>query len=204
MAAWGVFQAAVAVAGMGGLTSLGPWASMMEIASALYLRRNQALMLIAFVESIKYVGHLLPISFLRVFIGYSYFNQALVAARGDFLAHAYLAEEIRAFLPGSPAPEWFKMALDSLVIPHWQVFAVGLIAVQFAIGVSYILGYLVRPFALLGIVLGVCLLWALGPQPNEIESTFMMVLHFTLGWIGAGRCLGMDYYFYKRHRGIWW
>ena len=34
-------------------------------------------MLQAYFESLKYVGHLLPVSFLRIFLGYFYIEQAL-------------------------------------------------------------------------------------------------------------------------------
>jgi thiosulfate dehydrogenase [quinone] large subunit len=161
-------------------------------------------MLVAFVESIKYVGHLLPIAFLRIFLGYFYFNQALTKLHGDFLTHAYLAEEIRAYLPRSPAPDWYKALLESVLIPNWQYVSIALVGLQFAIGASYILGYMVRPFSIIAIVLGLGTLMAVGPTQGETQATFLMVLHFTLGWMGAGRCLGLDYYFYKRRRGIWW
>ena len=161
-------------------------------------------MLVAFVESIKYVGHLLPIAFLRIFIGYFYFNQALARLRGDFLTHAYLAEDIRAYLPRSQAPEWYKGLLETIVIPNWQYVAVAIVAIQMGIGLSYILGYLVRPFAIFALGLSVASIFAVGPGPSETQAMFLMVLHFTLGWMGAGRCLGVDYYFYKRRRGIWW
>jgi thiosulfate dehydrogenase (quinone) large subunit len=161
-------------------------------------------MLIAFVESIKYVGHLLPIAFLRIFLGYFYFNQALARLHSDFLTHAYLAEDIRSYLPRNPAPDWYKAVLDSVVIPNWQYFAVTLTVIQFAIGFSYIVGFMVRPFSLLALILGVGLLFAVGPGPGESQAMFMLVLHLILGWMGAGRCLGVDYYFYKRRRGIWW
>ena len=161
-------------------------------------------MLVALVESIKYVGHLLPIAFLRIFIGFMYFDQGLARARGDFLTHAYLAEDIRAHLPTSLAPEWYKSFLENVVIPNWQVFAVSITAASIAIGVSYMIGYMVRPLSLIAIALGFGLTLALGPQPNEAQSTLLLFLHFVLGWLGAGRCFGVDYYFYKRRRGIWW
>ena len=161
-------------------------------------------MLVAFVESIKYVGHLLPIAFLRIFLGYFYLNQALARLSGDFLTHAYLAEDIRAFLPRSRAPEWYKTVLESVVIPNWHYFAIALVVAQMAIGVSYIVGYMVRPLSLVAIAVGFASLFAVGPGPSEAQATFLMVLHFTLGWMGAGRCLGVDYFFYKRRRGVWW
>jgi thiosulfate dehydrogenase [quinone] large subunit len=161
-------------------------------------------MLVAFVESIKYVGHLLPIAFLRIFLGYFYFNQALARLYGDYLTHAYLAEDIRGYLPRSPAPDWYKATLETLVIPNWQWFAAAITGIQLAIGASYILGYMVRPFSMVAIALGFGLQMAVGPGPSETLAMFMLVLHFILGWMGAGRCLGVDYYFYKRRRGVWW
>ena len=166
--------------------------------------RDDSDMLVAFVESIKYVGHLIPIAFLRVFLGYFYFNQALLKAQGDFLSHAYLNEEIRNHLPQSVAPEWYKDVLLNFVIPNWQFFAIGITAFYFAIGISYILGYMVRPFAIIAILLTLALSAALGPSPTEAQTTLIIVVHLMLGWLGAGRCLGIDYYFYKRRRGIWW
>jgi thiosulfate dehydrogenase (quinone) large subunit len=165
-------------------------------------------MLVAFVESIKYVGHILPVTFLRVFLGYYYFTEALLRARGDFLSQAYLAEDIRAHLPRSTAPEWFKAALESIVIPNWQIFAVVITVIYFAVGISYLVGYMVRPFSMIAVLLGVAMIAALGTGPStsalEAQSTLLIVVHFILGWLGAGRCLGVDYYFYKRRRGIWW
>lgn len=161
-------------------------------------------MLVAFVESIKYVGHLLPVAFLRVFLGYYYLNQALLLLNSEFLARAYLAEDIRNYLPRSLAADWYKAGLENLVIPNWQIFAVTIVVLKFAIGISYIVGYLVRPFAMIAILLGINMILALGPNHNELQSTFVLIVHFTLGWLGAGRCLGVDYYFYKRRRGIWW
>jgi thiosulfate dehydrogenase [quinone] large subunit len=161
-------------------------------------------MFVAFVESIKYVGHLLPIAFLRIFLGYFYFNQALARIRGDFLTHAYLAEDIRGYLPRTPAPDWYKSLLETVVIPNWQYVAIAVTVLQMAIGISYILGYMVRPFSMIAIALGFGILFAIGPGSTETQAMFLLVLHFTLGWMGAGRCLGLDYYFYKRRRGVWW
>ncbi len=161
-------------------------------------------MLVAFVESIKYVGHLLPIAFLRVFIGYYYVNQALLNIHSEFLQKPYLAENIRSFLPHSNAPDWYRAMLETLVVPNWQFFAYAFTVAQVMIGFSYIIGYMVRPLSLIGIFLTLNILLAMGSQQGELQITFMLILHFTLGWLGAGRCLGFDYFFYKRRRGIWW
>lgn len=171
-------------------------------------------MLVAFIESFKYVGHLIPVACLRIFLGGYYLKHSIAAFQSDFLVKAYLAEDIRNHLPLSTAPEWFRWFLENAVIPNWQVFAIGVALAQAFIGASYIIGYLVRPAAIAGVVLSAGLMGAIGiGSANGTgnltgiglqATTLMFVLHLVLGWIGAGRCLGFDYFFYKRHRGLWW
>lgn len=160
-------------------------------------------MLVAFFESVKYVGHLLPISFLRIFLGYFYLQQALVKYRGDFLTRPRLADQMAEWLPASLAPNWFKVFASSQMIPNWQTVAFIILGLEFAVAISYIAGYVVRPIALLGIILCVLMLFISGPQSEDLFKTFIAI-HLILGWVGAGRCLGFDYYFFKRRRGIWW
>ncbi len=161
-------------------------------------------MIVAFFESYKYVGHLYPLFFLRIFMGYYYFNHAMQSLKGEFLSHAILAEQIRAYLPTSIAPEWYKYFLETVMIPNWQFFASFILISQFIIGLSFLIGYFVRPASLLAMFLAFNLLWALGPSGGEIQDNLIIMVVFTLGWLGAGRCLGVDYYFYRKRRGIWW
>lgn len=160
-------------------------------------------MFVAFVESIKYVGHLFPIAFLRVFLGYFYLNLALEKIRGDFLLLPRLAADISDWLPRSQVPEWYKSFIEFYFIPNWQFFAYAVTTLEFAIGVSFILGYLVRPVALLGVFLCMNMVLLGGPAQEDLQKTLLAV-HFTMAWLGAGRCLGIDYFFYKRKRGLWW
>lgn len=160
-------------------------------------------MFVAFFESVKYVGHLLPISFLRVFLGYYYLNQALQKYRGDYLLRPKLAAQVAEILPSLQIPEWYRSLVNSYFIPHWQMFAFTVTGIEFAIAFSYLLGYVVRPVALLGVLLSLNMLAISGPQNEDLYKTFLAI-HLTMAWIGAGRCLGFDYYFFKRRRGIWW
>jgi thiosulfate dehydrogenase [quinone] large subunit len=160
-------------------------------------------MFVAFFESVKYVGHLLPISFLRVFLGYYYLNQALMNFKGDYLLRPRLADQISEALPSLQIPQWYRFFLETVVIPQWQIFAFIILGVQFAIAVSYLFGYVVRPVALLGMALSFYLLVFSGPQYEDLYKTFVAI-HFMMAWVGAGRCLGFDYYLYKRRRGVWW
>lgn len=128
----------------------------------------------------------------------------MIHLRGDFLSFAYLNEEIRSHLPTSSAPVWYQSFLESIVLPNWQLFAFLLTISYLAIGMSYIMGYLVRPLSLVGLIICLNLILAVGQQDIGLQPVFLAVMHITLGWAGAGRCLGVDYYFYKRRRGLWW
>lgn len=160
-------------------------------------------MFVSFFESIRYVGHYLPLAFLRIFLGCYYLDDAMVKYRGDFLVQPQLAASISEWLPHSQAPEWYRRTLEFVVIPHWQIFAYGITGLEFAIAISFLIGYFVRPMALLGVLLALAFLMASGPHMVDMNKTLIAV-NLTLAWIGAGRCLGFDYFFYKRHRGIWW
>lgn len=160
-------------------------------------------MLVSFFESVKYVGHLIPIAFLRVFLGYYYFQQAIIKYKGDFLDRPRLAAQVAEALPTLQIPFWYKTIVENLFIPNWQVIAFTVTGLEFAIAISYLLGYMVRPMALLGVFLSFNMLMISGPQYEDFYRT-LLALHFAMAWVGAGRCLGFDYYFFKRRRGIWW
>lgn len=159
-------------------------------------------MIVAFFESIKYVGHLFPLAFLRVFIGYFYLNQALLKYNGDFLTHPRLANLMTESLVLGTGPLWYQELLQSVAIPQWKVVSIAVVLAEFLIAISFLLGYLVRPIAILGVLLS-AFYFTLYPQQDLLYKTFIAI-HITLLWLGAGRCLGFDYYFYKRNRGIWW
>jgi thiosulfate dehydrogenase [quinone] large subunit len=160
-------------------------------------------MFASFFESVKYVGHLLPISFLRVFLGYYYFQQALSAYQGDFLMRPRLAAMVSEALPTLSVPQWYRSFLENMVVPHWQIFAFIILGLQFAIAISYLLGYVVRPMALMGMAISLFYLVLSNHPADDLFRTFIAI-HFVMAWVGAGRCLGIDYYFFKRRRGVWW
>lgn len=160
-------------------------------------------MFLAFFESMKYVGHLIPLAFLRVFLGFYYLQQALIKYRTDFLQRPHIAEQLSEWVPASHAPTWYKLLVNTYFIPHWQTVAFIVTGLEFAIAISYILGYVVRPVALLAMLLCLNMFFIGGPQAEDFFKTFFAI-HLMMAWVGAGRCLGFDYYFYKRQRGIWW
>ncbi len=157
----------------------------------------------AYFESIKYVGHLLPISFLRIFLGYFYIDLAVKDWKFYSLGSGGLADLFLEALNKPALPSWYRLLLSEQIIPHWQTYAFILIGLQFAIGISYIIGYVVRPVSLIAVF--VCLNYlSISNIDREIFFKLLIACHVLLAWVGAGRCLGLDYYFFKRRRGLWW
>lgn len=160
-------------------------------------------MIVSFFESVKYVGHMLPIAFLRLYMGYFFLERALERFDGDFLVQPILSRSIDEWLPISTAPEWYKDVLETVVVPNWKIFAYLITCTEFIIGVSFLIGFLVRPVALMGVFLTINFFYNTGPSVADLHRMFLAVF-IIMWWVGAGRCMGFDYFFYKRQRGIWW
>ena len=165
--------------------------------------KQDTLMLVAYLESLKYVGHLFPVALLRIYLGWSFLITAWGRYQGDYLSQPRIAATITEWAPSSAAPEWYKEFLDRVVVPNWQVFAYCVVYFGFLVGLSFILGFFVRPVALLAAVVTLNFVYNSGPDLIELHKLHL-VLFLILAWLGAGRCLGMDYFFYKRDRGLWW
>jgi thiosulfate dehydrogenase (quinone) large subunit len=164
---------------------------------------NYVNMFVAFLESIKHVGHLYPVAVLRIFLGYIYFANALERLNGSFLEQPRLAATIMNNISNKNLGTWYQQILEGLVVPNWQFFAYTVVYLEFVIGVSFLLGFLVRPIAILGILLAWNAIFIGSPALVPMQQCFL-AMFIVLMWIGAGRCLGFDYFFYKRHRGLWW
>lgn len=160
-------------------------------------------MIVAFFESVKYAGHIFPIAFLRIFIGYHYLQEASQKIQGEYLAQPQLAGMINDWLNRGLIPLWYQNWLESIVIPYWQVFAYLATVLQILVGISFIVGFLVRPAALLACLVSLNFALASDPSQAMVHKLFFAI-NATLAWFGAGRCLGFDYFFFKRNRGIWW
>jgi thiosulfate dehydrogenase [quinone] large subunit len=160
-------------------------------------------MFVSFFESFKYVGHLYPIAFMRIYIGYYFLNLALVRSAGEFLKQPRLAAIIMDNLPQSHLPAWYANILQYVVVPNWQFFAYFITYCEFLIGICLLLGILVRPVCILGVLLMLNFIYAGAASAVAMQETFL-ALFIVMFWVGAGRCLGFDYFFYKRQRGLWW
>ncbi len=160
-------------------------------------------MLVSYFQSLRYVGHLVPLVLVRFYLGYYYLTEGLRRWESGFLVQPKLAESLRTGLLGEYIPEWYEHFLRHTVLPNWKGLAVIVVIANIAIGVSFLFGLLVRPMALMAAYLS--LNYALimrGNSQQYFELLFIINLVFAL--VGAGRCLGFDYFFYKKYRSIWW
>ena len=160
-------------------------------------------MLVAYLESIKYVGHLFPVAVLRIYLGWCFLIEAWLRYQGDYLSQPRIVSAITEWGSASFAPDWYKDFLDQVVVPHWQIFAYCVVYFGFLVGLSFLLGFFVRPVAALAAIVTLNFVYNSSPEVVELHKLHV-VLFLILAWLGAGRCLGLDYFFFKRDRGIWW
>ncbi len=160
-------------------------------------------MFVSFLDSIKFVGHLYPISLLRIYLGYTFLDLAITRLNGAFIREPRLAAIIMESLPQGNLPTWYANFLQHVVVPNWQFFAYFVTYCEFIIGISFLIGFLVRPSAILGFLLMLNFIYAGRDVATGVQQIHL-VLFIIMFWVGAGRCLGFDYFFYKRQRGLWW
>lgn len=160
-------------------------------------------MLTAFFESIKYVGHLYPVAFLRIFLGYYWLNQSLIEYQTGLFTSQVFIDQVQSSEYILSFPNWYRWMFDHVAYPYWSVASHSILTVCFLVGLSLVIGFMVRPFGVIGIILSFHYVLFSAGFTNTLYSTFIAIF-VTIVALGAGRCVGFDYYFYKRNRGIWW
>lgn len=160
-------------------------------------------MIISFFESFKYIGHLWPIALLRIYLGYFFINAGIDKIHNGFLSQPVLQGILQKWIELGIQHQSYVHFLQDWVSPHWRLFSYLVIFGEVFVGMSFILGFMVRPAALVAIFLNINFLLASG-APGLIVNKVFIAANLTLYLVSAGRCVGLDYYFYKRVRGIWW
>jgi len=142
---------------------------------------------------------LLPVRFL---IGFYFLRFGYQKWTGAFLAGKDLADSIHSWLPKTH-PAFYKEFLETTVLPHASTFA-WLVAVgEFLVGLCLLIGLLTRFCAIMGIVMNVNYVMAMGLAPLAFHANQLFVageLAMLIG--GAGRFLGLDYFLAKRWPGM--
>jgi len=160
-------------------------------------------MILAFLESIKYVGHLWPVALLRFFMSVQYFRMATENLHSGILEHPYLSEQLRLKMESMGVLNSYFSIWNPVLQENWLVASYIIVCSQFLIALSYVLGYLVRPISLWAAFLSLHLFWFVETK-GDLTQLFAMGIHLTFCLLGAGRCLGIDAYFYKSRRGLLW
>ena len=160
-------------------------------------------MVVSFLESLRYAGLLWPVALLRIFMSIQYFGMAMYLLQAGYLEHPYLNEQMRLKLENLGALSSYVQLWSVMIQNYWIVASYLIICSQFLIAASYLLGYLVRPVALWAAFLSLHM-YILVDAQGEKTQLFAFAIHSTFCLLGAGRCLGLDYYFYKSRRGLLW
>ncbi len=159
-------------------------------------------MFYSFFESLKHIAPIFPITFLRVYLGSYYLREALQKFQYSDLETRRWMEAWLEKAASSDFSEIYRSAIEFLSGPQWYFFSMSVTSIEFAIAVSYLAGFVVRPVSLLAAALSLHYLFFTETQTDFFR--LLIVAHLTLAWVGAGRVLGFDYFFYKRQRGWWW
>lgn len=160
-------------------------------------------MIAELLESLKYVGHYFAIFFFRIYIGFFVLNMGLDKYSTSYITEPFLAAQINENLSLSQTPEIVDYFYLDIVRPHWTYFASFQLYLEIIAGLLIIFGFCVRPTALI-LILYFGLIVYIANQNLWPWFGLLSAALFALGWAGAGRCVGLDYYFYKRYRGFLW
>lgn len=134
---------------------------------------------------------------------FQYFSMATTHVRSGLLDHPYLSEQLRIKIESLGVLNSYLGFWIGFVQDYWLPVSYVVVCTEFVIAVSYLLGYLVRPVALWASFVSLHLFW-LVEAPNDFSQLYLMAIHLTFCLLGAGRTLGLDYYFYKSRRGLLW
>ena len=143
-----------------------------------------------------------PLALVRIFIGFQFLVEVYERIQTGYLQHPYLSE--RLLLSDNPDNYGYYFSIfKNIIQSQWYAMTYVLLIVETIIGVSYILGFGVRLVSLLGILLSlhVYLFFDFAGSPGQI---YLFYIHLLFCALGAGRCLGLDYYFFKSRRGLLW
>lgn len=160
-------------------------------------------MVASYLESIKYVGHMWPVAIIRIILGYQYLSMVIARIQTGYLQHAYISERLNLSEADIAAPSLYFELFKNLIQSQWLIMTYILLGFEILIGLSYVLGFGVRIASLLGMFLSfhIFIYFDFQTSPGQI---YIFYIHLLFCLIGAGRCLGLDYYFFKSRRGLLW
>ena len=151
-------------------------------------------MIYSFFESLSFRGFMWPVALLRIYLGWTFLSSFLVRWSEGFFRDNSHVMELFIYTRSQSSTSRFTENLW-----HWAETAPsGILWVFFGsellIGLSYLLGFFVRPVSLIGFFLCLSHL-TLTSESFHFQYEFLAMVHLFLLLVGGGRCLGLDYHF---------
>lgn len=155
------------------------------------------------IESLRYINHLWPIVILRIYASLFFFNHYNQKAAGGYLTQPKISALIDEYLYANHPPAWVETFFVNVVQANWSFYAKAVVNTEWMLGILFFIGFLNRPAALFSIVFIYIMSFVSGPV-EQGQLYPMLAILVTLAVFGSGRVGGVDYFFYKRQRGLIW
>jgi thiosulfate dehydrogenase (quinone) large subunit len=135
-----------------------------------------------------YLGYL---AILRIAVGYHFLSVALPKLTGGFLKGEVLPESILKNVAKDPFA-WHRAFMLGTVVPHTHFFSYLVAFGETAIGISLVLGCLVRISSSFGAFHNFNILLAIASGPQVGLNRIFIILHLMFVLSSAGLALGLD------------
>ena len=160
-------------------------------------------MFVSFFESFKYTGHLWPVALLRVYAGLMFLKGERQQNPSSIICRNQLSR--RSSSNGFSQAGTTKLMFTFYKRSYSRTgnFDYLVVTGELAVGLCFIVGFMVRPAAIVAVFLNYNFMMAGSPATVVIDKLFIAI-SLCLFFSAAGRCFGFDYYFDKKIRGFWW
>lgn len=155
------------------------------------------------IESLRYINHLWPVVILRIYTSLFFFNHYNLKLAEGYETQPKISAAIDEYLYSNHPPAWIEGFFVNIVQANWSFYAKMLLNIEWSIGVLFFIGFLNRPAALFSMFFIYLMSFIAGPV-EQGQLYPMLAILSTLAVFGSGRVGGVDYFFYKRQRGLMW
>ncbi len=134
------------------------------------------------------------LAILRIAVGYHFLMAAIPKLTGKFIDGQILPKELAKTVVKDPLG-WHRDFIVGFVIPHAHAFSYLIAFGELAIGISLLLGCLVRISALFGAFHNLNILLAIAVANGGAQlgiNRIFIVLELVFVFASAGRALGLD------------
>jgi NADH dehydrogenase len=149
-----------------------------------------------------YLGYL---ALLRILVGCLFLLVAWPKVSGRFLSGRALAQQLLNGVQKDPLG-WHRGFIEGFVIPHAHFFTYLVVVGELSIGISLVLGLLVRVSCLFGAFYNFNILFSVAYAAGGGTVNYnrvLILLHLIFVSASAGRALGMDGLLKQRFKRSW-